>query len=242
MSRYQNSSFRSSGRYTKQAGDGFLHVLLFYILPFLLFNGILFYCVTAKPNITLELGDTNDYLTTNATLKISSWFPTKSISVSMHGEELELGKSEKRTYTIPIYRNGLLEANVTNLNGMVSAEFVQIDILDDNPPTIEDAQIADGIVRVTITDSQSGVNFDSIYAVNASGEQLVPLTVDRETNTLSFEMDPAGLQVFAQDRAGNEVRGSFTSRKEGEVETLEQNIEVEDDSAENTESEVQVTE
>lgn len=241
MSRYQNSSFRSSGRYTRQSGDGFLHVLLFYILPFLLFNGILFYCVTARPSITLELGDTNDYLTTNATLKISSWFPTKSISVSMHGEELELGEPEKRTYTIPIYKNGLLEANVTNLNGMVSAEFVQIDILDDNPPTIEDAQIADGVVRVTVTDSQSGVNFDSIYAVNTNGEQLVPLTVDRETNTLSFEMDPAGLQVFAQDRAGNEVRGSFTSHKEGEVETLEQNIEVQDDNAENTESEVQVT-
>lgn len=241
MSRYQNSSFRPNGRYTKQTGDGFLHVLLFYILPFLLFNGILFYCVTARPKIVLELGDTNDYLTTTATLKISSWFPTKSISVSMHGEEIELGKPEKRTYTIPIYKNGLLEANVTNLNGMVSAEFVQIDILDDNPPTIEDAQIADGIVKVTVTDSQSGVNFDSIYAVNANGEQLVPLTVDRETNTLSFEMDPAGLQVFAQDRAGNEVRGSFTSRKEGEVETLEQNIEIDEDAADDTENEVQVT-
>lgn len=242
MSRYQNSSFRSNGRYTKQAGDGFLHVLLFYILPFLLFNGILFYCVTARPKITLEVGDTNDYLSTNATLKISSWFPIKSISVNMHEEELELGKPEKRTYTIPIYKNGLLEANVTNLNGMISAEFVQIDILDDNPPTIEDAQIADGVVRVTVTDSQSGVNFDSIYAVNANGEQLVPLTVDRETNTLSFEMDPAGLQVYAQDRAGNEVRGSFTSHKEGEVERLEQSIEVEDSAGDTAENEVQVTE
>lgn len=227
MSRYQSSSFRSSGRYTKQPDEGFLHLLLFYILPFLLFNGILFYCVTAKPKISLEIGDTKDYLTTEATLKISSWFPTKSISVNMHGEELELGDPEKRTYTIPIYTNGLLEANVTNLNGMVSAQFVQVNILDDNPPTIEDAQIADGIVKVTLSDSQSGINFDSIYAINSAGEQLVPLTVDRETNTLSFEMDPEGLQIYAQDKAGNEVRGTFTSHKEGDQETLEQTIDTE---------------
>lgn len=253
MSRYQNSSFRSSGRYAKRSGDGFLHLVLFYILPFLLFNGILFYCVTARPKITLEIGDTKDYLSTEATLKISSWFPTKSVSLSMHGEELDLGKPEKRTYTIPIYKNGLLEANVANLNGMVSAQFLQVDILDDNPPTIEDAQISDGIVTVTVTDSQSGVDFDSIYAVNSEGTQLIPLTVDRETNTLSFEMDSAGLQVHAQDRAGNEVRGSFTSHKEGEKEMLEQSVEVdtendEEDTAglitaesDTTENEVQVT-
>lgn len=249
MSRYQNSSFRSGGRYSRQSDEGFLHLLLFYILPFLLFNGILFYCVTAKPKLTLEISDTKDYLSTEATLKISSWFPTKSVSLSMHGEELDLGKPEKRTYTIPIYKNGLLEANVTNLNGMISAQFLQVDILDDNPPTIEDAQIADGIVTVTVTDSQSGVDFDSIYAVNSEGVQLVPMTVDRETNTLSFEMDSAGLQVYAQDRAGNEVRGSFTSHKEGETEMLEQTVEVESeetdaaDTADTAaaENEVQVT-
>ncbi len=239
MNRNHNTYSRSSGRYRRQSGDGFLHILLFYILPFLVFNGILFVCVTATPKLTLEVADTNDYLTTEATLKINSWFPTKAITVNLDGEVLELGEPKKRTYTIPIYKNGLLEANVTNINGMVAAEFVQISILDDLTPTIEDAQIADGIVTLTITDSQSGVNFDSIYAVNSKNEQVVPLSVNRETNTLSYEMDPAGLQVFAQDRAGNEVRGSFTSHKEGSEETLEQSVELEDNT---TENEVQVTE
>jgi hypothetical protein len=34
-------------------------------------------------------------------------------------------------------------------------------------------------------------------------------------------MDPAGLHVYARDKADNEVQGTFTSHKEGSVETLE---------------------
>lgn len=236
MSHYQSTASRMNGRYRRRSDGGLLHTLLFYILPFLVFNGILFYCVTATPHLTLEIGDTSDYLTTEATFTIRSWFPTRSISVNLDGETLELGDPVKHTYTIPIYKNGLLEASVTNINGMVAAEFVQVNILDDVPPTIEDAQVADGVLKLTFTDSQSGIDFDTIYAVNSAGEQLVPLTVDRSTNTLSFEMDPAGLNVYAQDKAGNQVQGSFTSHKEGEVEMLQEN----ESSDEASESDVQV--
>ena len=34
-------------------------------------------------------------------------------------------------------------------------------------------------------------------------------------------MDPAGLHIYARDKADNEVQGTFTSHKEGSVETLE---------------------
>ena len=50
---------------------------------------------------------------------------------------------------------------------------------------------------------------------------MEPLTADRASNTLSYEMDSAGLHVYARDKADNEVQGTFTSHKEGSVETLE---------------------
>ncbi len=239
MSRYPNYTPRMTGRYQKNMDDGFLHLLLFYILPFLVFNGLLFYCVTAKPKISLEIGEINEYLTTEAILKISSPFPTKSISVNLDGEILELDEPKKRTYTIPIYKNGLLEADVTNINGMVGAEFLQINVLDDNPPTIDNALVADGIIKVTVSDGQSGIDFESIHAINSSGQEVIPLAVDRAANTLSYEMDPAGLQISAQDRAGNKVQGTFTSHMEKDVETLEQSSEA---SAETANNDVQAAE
>lgn len=221
MERYQNSSYRQPGRYQKKQSGGWPQILLFYVLPFLLFNGILFYCVIAKPKIEVTVADTNDYLSTEVTLTVKSWFPTKSVNMTIDGEDVELEKGKKRTYTTTVYKNGSVEASVVNLNGMPARAWEHINVLDDIPPSFESTEILDGVVTLSIGDSQSGVNFESIYALNSAEQRVEPLTVDRSTNTLSFEMDPAGLHVFAQDKAGNEVQGTFTSHKEGDVETLE---------------------
>jgi len=221
MPRTQKTTYQSL-RYDRPNRDGgFLHLLLFYILPFIAFNAILFYCITSRPNISLELADTNDYLTTQATLRIKSHFPVKSMQVNLEGEEIALEDMKGKTFVIPLTKNGVLEVRVENLNGMSTTLFEHVNILDDNPPSIEDTSINDGVVTLTVKDSQSGVNFDSIYAVNSAGEQMEPLTVDRATCTLSYEMDPQGLHVFAQDKAQNEVQANFTSHKEGDTETLD---------------------
>lgn len=218
-----NSYSRTSHRPVRRqsSSDGFVHILLFYILPFIVFNVIVFYAVTAIPKFTVEVADTNDYLTTEATLTLDSLYPVKSLQVSMDSEALEPVKKKGRTYSIPISKNGVLEVIVENWNGMSTTIYEHIDILDENPPAFEEPQIIDGVVTLTVTDSQSGVDFDSIYAVDSAGNRVDPLTVDRSTNTLSYEMDPDGLYVYAQDKAGLKVEAQFTSHKEGDVETVE---------------------
>jgi hypothetical protein len=227
MERNNNTSTRAEmERYRKKSyNDGFFHVFLFYILPFIIFNAVIFILVTATPKISLTVADTDDYLTTQATLTIKSWFPTKSITADLDGEALDLGKAKNRTYTAVIAKNGLLEVNVTNLNGMSISQYEHVDILDDNPPSIENAYVEDGTVTLTFTDSQSGINAESIYGIDSNGNQVSPLWIDHDTNTCSFDMDPAGLVIHGQDRAGNEVQGTFTSHKEGDVETLDSEIE-----------------
>ena len=221
MEQYQTSPYRRPGRYHKKQGGGWSHILLFYVLPFLIFNGILFYCVIAKPRISVAIADTNDYLSTEVTLTVNSWFPTKSVTMTIDGTDVELEKGKKRTYTATIYKNGSIEANAVNFNGMPTSVFEQVNVLDDNPPSFKKTDVLDGVVTLSLGDSQSGINFDSIYAMDSAGQRLEPLTVDRSTNTLSFEMDPAGLHVYAQDKAGNQIQGTFTSHMEGNVEKLE---------------------
>ena len=220
MEHYRKSSSHQI-RYQKNPGDGWLHILLFYMLPFIVFNGLLFFCVTAKPAMSITVADTNDYLSTEITVAVTSKFPSGEPTVTLDGEPLELVKGKNRTYKTTVYKNGSIEANVKNMNGMTATVFEHVSVLDDNPPSMENTSVTDGVLTLTVTDSQSGINFDSIYALDSSNERVEPLTVNRSTNTISYEMDPAGLQVFAMDRAGNEVHGSFTSRKEGDTETLE---------------------
>lgn len=229
MEYYQKSSYRTGGRYSKKSSGGLPSLLLFYILPFIVFNGFLFYCVTAAPKITLDIRDTNDYLSSEAVMTIDSWYPTKTITVNMDGEDLELTKGKRRTYTVPVTRNGVLEATVVNLNGMSSTVFRHVNILDDNPPSFENASLEDGVLTLRVSDSQSLVNPDSVYATDSMGQQRSPLSVERIDNTsdntidyeLAFEMDLAGLHVYIQDKAGNEAQKTFFTHKEGNLDVLE---------------------
>lgn len=230
MENIKTSSLRRSARYMKKQQNDWGVVLLFYVLPFLVLNGLIFFCVTSQPKIEVTIADTHDYVVTEVTLAVKSFFPTKDIQLRLDDEKLELTKGKKRTYTASITKNGTLEASVTNINGMSAILYEHANILDDLPPNIDYTSDGEGFVFVTVTDSQSGVDFDSIYALDSTGQQVEPLTADRSTNTVSYEIDPAGLHVYAKDKAGNEVQRNFTSHKEGGVETLDSNSSADDDS------------
>ena len=229
MEYYQKSAYRSNKKYKQKSSGGLPDLLLFYILPFIVFNSILFYCVASSPKINLEIQDTKDYLSTQASMTIESWFPTKSISFNMDGEELEPVKDKRRTYSVPITRNGVLEVTVVNLNGMSSTVFKHVNVLDDIPPSFENATLEDGILMLRVTDSQSLVNSDAIYAVDSAGIQHAPLSVERIEDTIdnttaysiTFEMDLNGLHEYVQDKAGNEAQKTFTTHKEGNLDVLE---------------------
>ena len=221
MEHYHQSSYRRSGRHRQKPASEWPHILLFYILPFIVFNAIVFHLVTAKPRFELTVADTSDYQTTTATLTMKSWLPAKSIVLELDGENLELTKDKKRTYTTTLHRNGSLQAIVTNFNGMPADSIKYVNILDDTPPTFSASHIEEGVLTVTLTDSQAGINYDSVYALNSTGERVLPLVANRDLNTFSFTMDSAGLRIFVQDMAGNESQGSFTSHKENGSDVLD---------------------
>lgn len=226
MEQKRPASRRQPERYRKKSSsDGWVHTLLFYILPFLVVNGLLFYAVIAPPRLSLTVADSADFISTEVTLKIKSWFPTKSVTMTIDGEPVKLTKGKGRTYSVTVYKNGSIDARVTNLNGMPGMITGHINVLDENAPTFKDSKLEDGILTVTLSDSQSGVDFDSIYALNSSGERIEATMKNPEINAKSFVMDPAGTQVYAKDKVGNEVHQAFTSHKEGTKGVLERSEE-----------------
>ncbi|MFR5731941.1 MAG: hypothetical protein ACLUD2_08300 [Clostridium sp.] len=50
------------------------HPVILCKLPFLVFNSILFFCLTTKPKLSVVVEDTNDYLSTNVVLTVKSFF------------------------------------------------------------------------------------------------------------------------------------------------------------------------
>lgn len=221
---------KNYGRRPAPKSPGFLHTLLIYILPFLVFNGIIFYFVTSRPNIDIEMQDTKDYVTAQVSIKITSLLPTRSLKASMDDKEIELTKESGKHYTATINRNGALEVYLENFNGMSTTVFEHINILDDNPPAIINQQTENDILTIQLEDSQSGINYSAIYATTSDGTTVQPLSVDKTAATVTFEMDPNGLNVFACDLSGNEVQAHVTSSIENMSETQDTESESSSDS------------
>lgn len=199
---------------TGSAGE-WTEVLLFYLLPFLLFNGILFVLVTAAPKINIQVANTKDYKTTTASITVQSLFPLKEFTSAQEGTPLILTETKKGHYTADITRNGVIEIYAKGLNGMAVTEYEHVDILDDVAPLVgESYSIQDGILNLTLEDSQSGVDYQSVFAIAASGQTLLPLSSDKQTGTFTFPMEEEFLIIYASDLAGNGMQATFSTHVE----------------------------
>lgn len=189
-------------------------LLLFYILPFIIINSIIFFLATVKPKYEVSVGETNDYRTTTVTFSIKSYLPLKEVTITLNSEPLDLVRTGKRTYKAVISTNGILDIYMKNFNGMSLSEYEVIDILDDGAPELVSYDVNDGILSLTVKDTQSGIDYTSLYATTTSGVILEPLSVDRDSGVVTFQLDPGGLTVSIKDLSGNEYVPSFSVVKE----------------------------
>ena len=195
--------------------SGWMDVLLFYCLPFVIVNGILFLLVAAKPAITIRVADTKDYRTTTATVTIKCLLPLKEITSTQEGAPLALEGGGKGQYTVQIVQNGVIEINAACINGMTDTRYEHVNILDDVGPMLGEAySIEEDVLTLTLDDSQSGLDPQSVYATTPSGASLSPTSIDKQTGTFTFDMSEGSLVVHASDLAGNAMQATFNTHME----------------------------
>lgn len=197
-------------KYRNSPGTDLLQLLLFYILPFIIINSIIFFLATTKPDYDLAIGGTNDYRTTTITFTIKSFMPLKEVTIKMDSQPLDLEKVGNKKYQATIDHNGSLEIYMVNFNNMALLQYERIDILDDEPPTIEDYVADDGLLSFTIMDTQSGIDYSSIHGVTSSGQSVLPLSIDKSNGRIIFQMNFDSLTVSAKDMSGNEYLTTFS--------------------------------
>ena len=188
----------------RRASNGVKRFLLFGLLPYIVINGAIFIAVTARPKIAVQVASTDDYRTTQVAFKVSSLLPLKTLTASIESKEIPFEKNGS-TYTATVDMNGTLYVDAVAINGMHAAEDADVNVLDDKKPTIneESCDISGGNLKFTISDSQSGVNFDSIYGIYDGNREVRPSSYDRGTGTVVIPFYTNELQIHAEDMVGN---------------------------------------
>lgn len=209
--RQSSSNRRKSGTGNRpnSGRSEFMTVLLFYVLPFIVINGLIFILATAKPSAEITISESNDYITTTMELKVKSLLPIKKIELALDGNSLEPTKTGSKSYQVTLNSNGMLELKLTSLNLMKTIVYEPVSVLDDTPPTIKDNIIEDGVLSFRLEDTQSGVNYSSIFASDEDNPEILPLSIDRSTGLVTFEMQNENLVITAKDNIGNELHITF---------------------------------
>ena len=109
-----------------------------------------------------------------------------------------------------ISTNGILDVYMKNFNGMSLSEYEVIDILDDGAPELVSYDVNEGILSLTVKDTQSGIDYTSLHATTPSGTVIQPLSVDQSNGLITFQLEPEGLTVSIKDLSGNEYLPTFS--------------------------------
>ncbi|SET88949.1 hypothetical protein SAMN05443270_1888 [Lacrimispora sphenoides] len=219
MNQY-NNQIRPNHRKTRSGNrndtgkNGFLSVLLFYVLPFIVINGLIFFLVTSRPKGEITIGESSDYISTTMELKIKSLLPVNSMEVSLNGSPVEITKTGLKTYSAVLKSNGTLTVKLTCFNKMKTVIDEQVDVLDDTPPVIKDKVVENGILYFRLEDSQSGVDYSSISACDEDNQDIAPMSIDRSTGRVTFELIKDNLNITAKDNIGNELHVTITPQGE----------------------------
>ena len=222
MAQYSRSSYSRQQRQKEKGGRiSVSNFLLFYGIPFVIINLIIFFLATSRPSVELEVIDEHNFQNVVLKVKHNKFYPIKKLEVLFDNEPIELNKEEtgtSRVYTTTWTKNGGISAVVYGFNGMTDADYENVGSIDEEPPVIqgEVTQVGkNSEVLVSFEDSQSGVDVSSIYATTPNGLRVNPLSVNEAKSEATFNLDSYGsLDVHISDKVGNQSVAHFNQTED----------------------------
>lgn len=207
-----SSRYSAHGNLMKNTSSqsGLSRFLLGFLIPYLIINGLVLLFVIQAPTITASEPDTKDYQNAEVSFKVSSLIPLKSVTASIEGQDVPLEKSGS-SYKCTVTNNGNLTVTAVAINSMTKSSHIQINLLDEANPVIDEDSVVlgAGYLEFVVSDTQSGVDWDSIYAVDSLGNNLKPTDVNKTTGKVTFSMAADSISVYVKDLANNEAQANF---------------------------------
>ena len=186
------------------------NVVLFYIIPFLLINLLIFFLVTLRPKFKLHIEESSDFRTAEIQVEMHPRLPLAAFEVKLDDAPLNLENLGGGHYKASVDKNGTLEVTVRYINGMHRTQYEHIGSVDDQPPLISGDELDGNMLTVSFDDPQSGINYDSIYAMDADEERVLPSSIDESENKAVFQVLTSRLEVHVSDKLGHEAVANFT--------------------------------
>ena len=183
-----------------------------FLIPFVVINGLIFFIYIQCPNINVVDADSAEYNKDKIDFYVNCSIPLKEVSVVYDNATFPYTKTGNK-YSIDISDNGVYTIKAVAINGASYTYSVPIETKDSIPPTInlETATITGNILNISISDNESQINYDKLYATLEDGSTISPKLVDKSLGTVQFQIDKGNkITVHLEDEHGNSSETPFT--------------------------------
>lgn len=137
-------------------------------------------------------------------IDVDTFLPVNVVSATMEdGSNLVVYESGIHEYTVQPAKNGKIDINVILANRQYQNGTIEVDSLDSTAPHITSHKTENDIVYIYVEDDGSGIDYDKVYGMSASGDTVQPVDYSDKKHYVAFAYPSEALTVYVPDVAGN---------------------------------------
>ena len=179
-------------RYLLQKIIIILVLIAFFLLPVLFIPPSLSLMQNPEDNSKYEVG-------------VKSFLPVRRVTAVIDNHNISVYEIDDDLYSIEPTSNGILTITVTLVNNRSSEKQISVTNIDTTAPVLVSNNHDGKLFYLYFSDPDSGVDYEKISAVDASGQNVDPVAMDQETGCVTYAYPKDSLNIFIPDKAGNQL-------------------------------------
>ena len=161
-----------------------------------------------SPKLSLSLESFDDYPTYKLAVD-SDFIPVSRVSAAVDGKPVSVYENDARVFSITPTENGRLSVHVTLSNRQYNVTDTVVEGIDVKSPVFIGSSKTGETLTIMVSETGSGLDPDSTYAMTVGGTILRPLSIDTSTpenQSVVFPFPDESFTVFISDLKENTLQ------------------------------------
>ena len=188
--------------YSNYRKERFLLQKVILLIVFLLFCMLPFWFVPATFSVdTASVGTQYDPI---YEVRVNTpVVPVARVTATLGGHNVPVYETASHVYQIEPDANGELVITVVLKNRQSNTFTLTVEAVDTKTPVLLSNQQSGDNIALFVEDADSGIDYAGIYALNSSGERILPVSYNEETGEIDFQYPKEAMNIYIPDNAEN---------------------------------------
>ena len=188
--------------YSNYRKDRFLLQKVIFLIVFILFCLLPFWFIPAT--FTVETASSGSQYDPIYEVHVTTpLIPVDRVMASIGDHYIPVYEVDTHVYQIEADANGEMKITVFLKNKQSNTFTLTVSEVDTKAPVLLSHHQAGDNIALFAEDTDSGIDYAEVYALNGAGERILPVSWDEETGEIDFTYPEEALNIYIPDQAEN---------------------------------------